>query len=459
MGRSYKLGSATVRNPLRMSRIERVARGNEASRSKTIIVGFALILGLTSCQNSTISSPQETTESQPEVIISSTDSSAPLPPIVGAQITDTLDSEIQRPSSVEMPAPDVLKALLFFSGGGGGESTVCRYEFPADTVLIGASIDGQHKSGGVAEIIDIDETYWHFGQPHLTAFPAICARDQSDLVGAKAISPAGDVFEPYLVPGGAWLPLGAFIYPGRWSLRVENQILNFELAIDVPVPDDPVTIANEQYRWFGGFAPDERIKIVKFGPKGSFQLVIETDENGSALAENPSGEGTLVVIGETSGVVFPLRGGWHASLLESDILDSIVHLYYWGEDWQPRVRNLRFCDVSCSEPDASELSTLSAGSRELHVSWEYEDMQVDTPYTRTWLSEGEKWVEYSDCVWQGPEDGTMNVVLREPGGLRSGQWVLLITVDDQPQSVGWIDVKGDHDFWEPAGNLTCADFP
>ena len=78
-------------------------------------------------------------------------------------------------------------------------------------------------------------------------------------------------------------------------------------------------------------------------------------------------------------------------------------------------------------------------------------------YSRTWSVEGDEWIHY-DCEWAGSAEGTMEVTLREPMGLRSGPWKVSLRVEGQPAVEAILIVEGDHSFWEPGGFLPCPDF-
>lgn len=119
---------------------------------------------------------------------------------------------------------------------------------------------------------------------------------------------------------------------------------------------------------------------------------------------------------------------------------------------------LRFCDRPCDSPSAVEVDTVPDGAVVIYVSWSYQGMQTGTAYTRSWSVEGEQWVHY-ECEWQGEAEGTIDVTLREPGGLRSGPWMVSLQIADQRPVESTVIVEGTNTFWDPPGFRPCPDTP
>jgi hypothetical protein len=118
---------------------------------------------------------------------------------------------------------------------------------------------------------------------------------------------------------------------------------------------------------------------------------------------------------------------------------------------QPRVSSFRRCTGPCTESAATAVDPLAGGSQRAYFTWDFADVPVGAEYTRSWrvLGKGE-WVRY-ECTWPGPDSGTEQVALYEPGGLYSGIWELTIEVDGQKLLRERVDVEGTWRFWEPAG--------
>lgn len=123
----------------------------------------------------------------------------------------------------------------------------------------------------------------------------------------------------------------------------------------------------------------------------------------------------------------------------------------------PTISNIRFCDGPCDAANPVELTAFPEGTQNIHVSWDYAGMQPGMNYTRDWSNRGQSWLHY-DCVWQGPENGTEEVELREPGGLRSGTWTMALRVEGEIVATASVELLGSHEYWDPAGTLPCEDF-
>lgn len=124
----------------------------------------------------------------------------------------------------------------------------------------------------------------------------------------------------------------------------------------------------------------------------------------------------------------------------------------------PEFYDLRFCDRPCATPGAVEVSTLPEGAVTIYLAWSYRGMRPGTRYTRSWSVEGEQWVHY-ECEWQGEAEGTIDVILREPAGLRSGPWKVSLRIDEQPPVESAAIVQGTDTFWDPPGFRPCPDTP
>ncbi len=123
----------------------------------------------------------------------------------------------------------------------------------------------------------------------------------------------------------------------------------------------------------------------------------------------------------------------------------------------PRITGFTFCDRPCDQPGAVSLTQFPARVEQVFMSFDYEGMSQGLRYSRVWTMEGEQWVRY-DCVWGGPERGTYYLKLWDVDGLRSGTWVVTITIEGSGTFQSSVDIAGSYDFWDPAGHLPCRDW-
>jgi hypothetical protein len=73
------------------------------------------------------------------------------------------------------------------------------------------------------------------------------------------------------------------------------------------------------------------------------------------------------------------------------------------------------------------------------------------------MFQGLEWIRY-DCIWQGPETGTFSVRLWDEGGLRSGTWTLIMSIDGELAAQAIVTIGGQNNYWAPAGQRACPDF-
>lgn len=123
---------------------------------------------------------------------------------------------------------------------------------------------------------------------------------------------------------------------------------------------------------------------------------------------------------------------------------------------EPSIFDIRFCDKPCSEAGAQSVTSFPEKTQKVYMSYSYSGMTPDIHYSRIWTMNGQEWVHY-ECIWKGPEQGTYEVTLREPKGLRSGPWIITFLVNQQVAQAT-INIEGSHDYWDPAGHPECPDF-
>ncbi len=126
------------------------------------------------------------------------------------------------------------------------------------------------------------------------------------------------------------------------------------------------------------------------------------------------------------------------------------------ESTLPLFTNFRFCAAPCDSPGAHQQSSFPEGVQKIYVRWNYSGMKQGISYGRAWFNRGQNWINYQ-CTWHGPESGSQEIVLQEPGGLRSGVWDVVITVQDVEAARASVNVAGSFGFWDPAGVQPCPD--
>ena len=121
----------------------------------------------------------------------------------------------------------------------------------------------------------------------------------------------------------------------------------------------------------------------------------------------------------------------------------------------PRFYEFVACLQSCSEVEADLTRSFPEGTTKLYAAWNYENIPIGARYVRRWTMNDNEWVRY-ECIWPGPEAGSDQVALTEPGGLHSGTWEVSIMVGGKIVMVEQIVVEGNWDYWSSAGVFgTC----
>jgi hypothetical protein len=115
-----------------------------------------------------------------------------------------------------------------------------------------------------------------------------------------------------------------------------------------------------------------------------------------------------------------------------------------------RISDIAFCPQLCNGSNA--VSSLPEGTTRIYAQWSYSNVPVGASYVRTWSMNRQEWVRYS-CAWPGPATGIDMVTLTEPGGLHSGTWELMISVNGNVVARQQIQVEGQGSYWSPAGSF------
>jgi hypothetical protein len=344
---------------------------------------------------------------------------------------------IQLTESDLIPVPDdTLSILQFGGGGGGGECTdpqtgeaianTSTSYFPeaVQWCVCGISRDIPHEASVTA--------------PDGSSTPIIGSVD-------------GYAFS--IAPDETCLGFYYDVLPtqgiGAYSLAFSQQDIFLASTTELLLPPEPAIRLDGEMAWLLGYQPGEQIRV-------KFYAQPDPDVN------------FLQVIGETELIVDDLGG----AILDIRSLPPIRAIHAIGAsgsagacrgqvygcqpaDLVPIAQNFHFCDRPCDEAGAQQLETFPAGIPAIYASWDYSGFALDLPYTRRWLNRGEEWIRYN-CLWFGESEGVSEAALREPGGLRSGEWIVEILVNSQVVGSGTVVVEEGHEYWAPAGVQECA---
>lgn len=114
----------------------------------------------------------------------------------------------------------------------------------------------------------------------------------------------------------------------------------------------------------------------------------------------------------------------------------------------PRYYDFQSCTAPCDGSNASKL--FAEKTTKIYTKWSYEQIPFGASYVRAWSQNGKEWIRYQ-CKWDGQESGTDEVVLRDPKGLRSGVWQLVIQVNGRVLLKELVTVEGNYRYWNPDG--------
>jgi serine/threonine protein kinase len=121
---------------------------------------------------------------------------------------------------------------------------------------------------------------------------------------------------------------------------------------------------------------------------------------------------------------------------------------------KPRIFNFSAClEEPCNEKNRNY--AFPEATKTIFLHWEYENILQESDYVRSWKKGNIEWVRY-ECKWPGLDGSSVNISLREPGGLASGIWSVTITVNGIELLSEQIKIEGDWTYWAPAGIFkTC----
>jgi hypothetical protein len=119
----------------------------------------------------------------------------------------------------------------------------------------------------------------------------------------------------------------------------------------------------------------------------------------------------------------------------------------------PKVYDFQTCTTLCTGQNSLKL--FSEKTTKIYAQFNYENFQSGIKYVRIWTLNGLEWLRYS-CNWDGPSSGTEVLTLKEPGGLHSGTWEITILVNGEIVLKDDITVKGNWNFWKPAGTINAC---
>ncbi len=121
----------------------------------------------------------------------------------------------------------------------------------------------------------------------------------------------------------------------------------------------------------------------------------------------------------------------------------------------PRISDFAACAAPCLPNGNNAIRTFPEGTTKIYLQWGYANIPRGSHYVRRWTMDGNEWVKY-DCAWPGPDAGTDQVTLKEPGGLHAGTWELTIVVNDKVLLHEQVAVEGSSTYWSPAGTFTSC---
>lgn len=116
----------------------------------------------------------------------------------------------------------------------------------------------------------------------------------------------------------------------------------------------------------------------------------------------------------------------------------------------PRIHGFAACQEPCLAGGSNATRTFPGGATRIYAQWNYENIPTGARYIRTWTWNSQEWVRY-ECAWPGPASGIDTVSLREPDGLRSGNWEVTISVNGTVLLQEQVMVEGNWSYWYPAG--------
>lgn len=118
-----------------------------------------------------------------------------------------------------------------------------------------------------------------------------------------------------------------------------------------------------------------------------------------------------------------------------------------------RVSSFQACIALCNGQNAT--ISFPEQIKKIFVQFNYENFPSGAKYVRTWSLNGMEWIRYS-CNWDGPTTGTEVLTLKEPQGLRSGTWEIMVYVNDVVVLRDQITVNGNYNYWDPAGTINAC---
>ncbi len=116
----------------------------------------------------------------------------------------------------------------------------------------------------------------------------------------------------------------------------------------------------------------------------------------------------------------------------------------------PRIFNFQACLNECTGNNST--FTFPEKSKRINLVWQYENIPNNASYVRYQTFGGMEWIKYI-CVWPHSSSGTESLYFTEPKGLRSGDWVFTVVINDQILLQETLHVQGNWNYWDPAGTL------
>ena len=124
----------------------------------------------------------------------------------------------------------------------------------------------------------------------------------------------------------------------------------------------------------------------------------------------------------------------------------------------PYASNFVSCVGVCKSDLSNKKIVFPEKTTSVNFQFSYDNIPQGANVVRRWNHNNQDWVIY-DCKWNLPSSGKFITLLREPYGLRSGEWEYEMLVNNSVILRASFIIEGDYDYWDPAGRITdrCKD--
>lgn len=116
----------------------------------------------------------------------------------------------------------------------------------------------------------------------------------------------------------------------------------------------------------------------------------------------------------------------------------------------PRMFNFQSCIEECNGINST--STFPEKITRINLKWQYKNIPPNASYVRFQTFEGMEWIRYV-CIWPHSSSGTESVYFTEPAGLRSGDWIFTVMINEETLLQQTLHIQGNWNYWDPVGTL------